>query len=141
MIMSTRSRMVASVVAGGIVLGTVSVLPAAAAPPEFTYTSPPSTFSPDGDGFEDEFGVTFLLAAAANVTVTVEDDSGKVVATLQNGQSTPGSPYQSFTWNGRTATGDIAADGRYVVVIDAVSTDASTQARIDTAVDTRVRGR
>ena len=131
---------VAVTAVGALVLGTLGVLPASAAPPDFTYTSPSRSFSPDGDGFEDEFDATFRLADAANVTITVEDDGGNVVSTLQNGQSTPRNQYTYLEWDGRTEAGDLAPDGSYAVVIDAVNVEAATQARIDTVVDTRVPG-
>lgn len=70
--------------------------------------------------------------AATKAVLTITDAKGNVVATqtkaLAAGQ-------QSFAWDGRTSTGQLAADGKYALKIQAVdATGASV------AVDTKISG-
>ncbi|HOV03125.1 MAG TPA: flagellar hook capping FlgD N-terminal domain-containing protein [Kaistiaceae bacterium] len=58
--------------------------------------------------------------AADGATITIRNASGTVVYTdtadLADGAGT-------YTWNGRTSTGSVAADGRYTITIDARTSD------------------
>jgi flagellar basal-body rod modification protein FlgD len=57
------------------------------------------------------------LNAVANVTLTVKNASGQVVATLPQGKLSAGS--NSITWNGKDASGNQLADGTYQVSVSA----------------------
>jgi flagellar basal-body rod modification protein FlgD len=59
------------------------------------------------------------LSAAANVTVTVTDANGNVVATLPKGDLAAGD--NTLTWNGKDASGNTLPDGDYKVSIKALS--------------------
>jgi hypothetical protein len=72
-----------------------------------------STLTPNGDGVDDTLGVSFTLAAAANVVVQVEQ-AGAFVAPLLSG-SLPAGPAQ-LTWDGTTPSGPAPA-GTYDVVV------------------------
>lgn len=48
-------------------------------------------------------------------TITIKDTSGKVV---QTGTMTLQAGDQTFSWDGKTSTGTVAADGEYVITID-----------------------
>ena len=61
------------------------------------------------------------LAAAADVTVSIQDASGKTVAQLKPGAMSAGS--QLLDWDGKDAQGNPMADGTYKVSIDAVGND------------------
>lgn len=57
------------------------------------------------------------LLSDAEVTLTIKDADGKVVATLPQGQMKAGS--KSVEWNGTTASGEKLPDGTYTVEITA----------------------
>jgi len=65
-----------------------------------------------------------LPSAAAKVTLTIQDSTGKTVATLAPGALAAGS--QVVNWNGKDAAGNQLADGSYTVKVAA--TDASGNA-------------
>ena len=74
----------------------------------------------DGSGFSLKSGAASMnlnLSAAANVTVTVKDANGNVVATLPQGNLNSGA--NTLKWDGRDANGVPMADGSYKVVIAA----------------------
>ena len=75
-----------------------------------------STLTPNGDGVDDTLGISFTLAAAANVVVQIEQ-AGAVVAPLLSGSLLAG-PAQ-LTWDGTTPSGPAPA-GTYdaVVLVD-----------------------
>ncbi|MBI2893699.1 MAG: hypothetical protein HYY06_09120 [Deltaproteobacteria bacterium] len=58
-----------------------------------------------------------LDGRAKEVTVTIRDESGQVVRTLELGESFPGS--HSIVWDGNDASGQRAAAGRYTVEVAA----------------------
>ena len=72
-----------------------------------------STLTPNGDGVDDTLGVSFTLAAAANVVVQIEQ-AGAVVAPLLSGSLLAG-PAQ-LTWDGTTPSGPAPA-GTYDVAV------------------------
>ncbi len=86
--------------------------------PFVRYESVSSPFSPNGDGRQDVARVEFTMADAASVRLEIVDASGEVVRTSNLGSVAAGS--HVATWNGRTASGAIAAEGRYLPRIVAV---------------------
>lgn len=77
----------------------------------------PSTFSPDGDGFDDV--TTIHLNDFDNdytVRITVFDSHGKFVKTLVNNQNL-GNQSQ-FVWNGLDENGSVVPVGIYVVFVE-----------------------
>lgn len=58
-----------------------------------------------------------LDAKAKDVTVTIRDESGQVVRTLELGETFPGS--HQIVWDGNDASGQRAAAGRYTVEVTA----------------------
>lgn len=83
------------------------------------------TVKVDGSGFHLQGGqagnLGLNLSAAANVTVTVTDASGHVVATLPEGQLSAGN--QTVSWNGKDASGNTLPDGDYSVTVNATGAD------------------
>jgi flagellar basal-body rod modification protein FlgD len=73
------------------------------------------------------------LPRAASTTITITDASGNVVATETKNFSAGA---QSYTWNGRTSTGQTAPAGRYTIT--ATGRDATGQS---VSVKTEVSGR
>ncbi len=74
----------------------------------------------DGSGFNLKSGAASMnlnLSGAANVTVTVKDANGNVVATLPQGNLNSGA--NTLKWDGRDINGVPVADGSYKVVITA----------------------
>jgi flagellar hook assembly protein FlgD len=95
----------------------------------------PATISPNGDGQADAATISFTLTVDANVTVSVLDASGAVVAELE-----------SRRWRragARTATFDGAglADGAYVVRVDAQATGGRLASADVPVLVTRTLGR
>ncbi len=70
--------------------------------------------------------------AAAKAVMTITDAKGNVVAT-QTKALPAGS--QSFTWDGRSSTGQLAADGKYTLKVQALDTTGSS-----VSVDTKISG-
>ncbi len=64
-----------------------------------------------------------LPSSAANVTVTVNNSSGKTVDTINLGAMNAG--MQSFTWNGSETGGDAAPAGYYTFQVSALGTTGS----------------
>jgi flagellar basal-body rod modification protein FlgD len=78
----------------------------------------------DGSGFNLTGGKAAMnleLSAAAKVTVTVKDASGKVIAVLPQGQLNRG--LSSVTWDGRDSSGNTLPDGSYKVEVTATGED------------------
>lgn len=76
----------------------------------------------DGSGFYLKSGQATMglnLSATANVTVTITDANGNVVATLPKGEMGAGD--NTLTWNGKDASGNTMPDGDYKVSIKATS--------------------
>jgi flagellar basal-body rod modification protein FlgD len=64
-----------------------------------------------------------LASDAANVTLTIQDSSGKTVTTLNQGSQTAGS--HIITWNGLDSSGNKLADGTYTVQVSATDTSGN----------------
>jgi flagellar basal-body rod modification protein FlgD len=82
------------------------------------------TVKVDGSGFNLKSGAAVMnveLSAAANVTVSVKDANGKVVATLPKGTLARGT--NALTWDGRDANGSTLPDGSYKVEVTATGMD------------------
>src|SRR5581483_1642824 len=76
----------------------------------------PRIFSPNGDGFEDEVQISYLLEAKGLVTVEIRDMQGRVLAVpAKDVKQAPGP--NAITWDGKTAEGKTVADGKYVYVV------------------------
>jgi flagellar hook assembly protein FlgD/PKD repeat protein len=117
-------------------------LASAATPDISIYAGGQRYFSPNGDGQEDTATVYYCLTEPANVTITVDDTTGTIVRTLEDGVSQPGgsgcSGYNNqFTWDGTGDSGAVVPDGLYTVHVHAVDSggltgDGSTQLGVDT---------
>ena len=86
-------------------------------------------------GTATESGVE-LSAAADHVVVTVTDDSGNVVRTIDLGAQQAGD--QFFTWDGKTDSGAKAPDGHYTFSVTATSNGKAVT--FDTLMTARVEG-
>jgi flagellar hook assembly protein FlgD len=106
--------------ATGGLLGTATPIVQGAGNP---VTVEPSSISPDGDGQADAASITFSLAAASSVTVTVQDTLGTTLSTVLPPTAVPAGPV-SLTWGGAAVDpGLTVADGSYRVVV--TTTDAA----------------
>ncbi|MCW2996641.1 MAG: hypothetical protein JWN65_190 [Solirubrobacterales bacterium] len=76
------------------------------------YTATP-VFSPNGDGRKDAQRINFKLRRADDVTIDVIDGRGDVVHKLVDDRFLKAYTPTRFTWDGRTAGGRLAPDGRY----------------------------
>lgn len=84
------------------------------------------TVKVDGSGFSLKAGQASMglnLSAAADVTLTVKDASGNVVATIPEGNLSAGD--QTLTWNGQDAAGNPLPDGDYAVSVKATSSSGA----------------
>lgn len=82
------------------------------------------TVKVDGSGFNLKTGAANMnieLAAGANVTLTVKDANGKVVATLPQGHLNRG--LSTMAWDGKDADGNVLPDGPYKVEVTATGDD------------------
>jgi flagellar basal-body rod modification protein FlgD len=82
------------------------------------------TVKVDGSGFNLKAGAANMnleLGAAANVTLTVKDANGKVVATLPQGHLNRG--LNALAWDGKDASGTVLPDGPYKVEVTALGDD------------------
>lgn len=68
-------------------------------------------------GAAAEARARFRLSTAAAVSVAIVDGGGRVVRTLTSGRRRAGS--NVVRWNGRTAAGEVAADGEYALLVAA----------------------
>jgi flagellar hook assembly protein FlgD len=83
-------------------------------------TVTPSTFSPNGDGVDDVATLSFTLAQAVPVTITVVQNgtgllNGTVVETIFNG--TLGAGQHTVDWDGTDGLGALFPDGSYQLVV------------------------
>ncbi len=87
------------------------------------------TVKVDGSGFNLKAGAASMnieLGTAANVTLTVKDANGKVVATLPQGHLNRG--LSALAWDGKDASGNALPDGPYKVEVTATGDDGKTAA-------------
>ena len=76
-----------------------------------------SSFSPDGDGFEDSLAVLYRLPdAKGTLKVMVFNLGGRKVATLFSGR--PPVANGAVNWDGSTSTGDRAPTGIYAIYVE-----------------------
>ncbi len=115
---------VARDVAGNVLTRTYSltidtVAPVVSLPTSMTGTSGGAgipSFSPNGDGHADAFRLPFTLSEPAAVTAEVRNAAGTTVRTLTLAGT---SGTNTVTWDGRTASGAVAPDGLYEIVLTA----------------------
>jgi hypothetical protein len=77
------------------------------------FAATPASFSPNGDGVQDELAFSFELTRAATVHLDIAQ-AGKTIASVYSADLQPGP--QSVTWNGGTAK-----DGKYAGVLTATN--------------------
>lgn len=65
------------------------------------------------------YGGALLESAADTVTLNIKDATGKVVQTENLGAKDAGSFY--FSWDGKDASGNTLADGKYTFAVDATA--------------------
>ncbi|HNL84794.1 MAG TPA: lamin tail domain-containing protein [Chitinophagales bacterium] len=86
----------------------------------------PEVFSPDQDGFDDEFVIEYNFEQAGNVaTIAFYDINGTPVRTLINSQSLPKEGY--FIWDGTTNNGEKAKVGIYLMVFEIKDMNGNTK--------------
>jgi PKD repeat protein/flagellar hook assembly protein FlgD len=129
---AARRNPVRFVLVALVLLGASTLRPAiaTAGEPAITNLSPDRYFSPNGDGQEDTTSVSYQLAEAASVTVTVRDSQNSLVKTVQSNES-ESAGYSSFAWDGHTTNGSTAANGVYTYTIQAGSATATGRIGVD----------
>jgi flagellar hook assembly protein FlgD len=77
----------------------------------------PRVFSPNSDGFEDDVSISYSLEAEGLVTIEIYDSQGRLIAVPARDLPQKAG-MNAVVWNGKTADGQTAADGRcrYVVL-------------------------
>jgi FlgD Ig-like domain/S-layer homology domain len=97
-------------------------------------TATPTPFSPDNDGTDDVVTLSFDINDDADVTVHVQYDGDptwlELMATTAQTAGTV-----TVDWDGMDSIGDVAEDGIYTLLIDAVSSSDSTDEMYDVEVD------
>jgi N,N-dimethylformamidase beta subunit-like, C-terminal len=85
------------------------------APPLVVRPHISSVFSPAPDARVRQARISFWIVHDDEVTVSIVDESGRIVRTLLDGGHVPARVRLTRFWNGRTASGAVASDGRYRV--------------------------
>lgn len=93
-------------------------------PPEiFNVSCKRSSFSPDGDGFNDKVSIDYEikdnLCNNYYLTVRIYDDSGNLVRLLKNNECLHIGT-NSIAWDGNDEMGNVVNDGTYVLKLDFV---------------------
>lgn len=91
------------------------------------YVSPRSFFDPNDNEVQD---ISYVLSNGCRVTARIVDKQGVTVKTLLDNQFQDAG-VQALAWNGQDEENGLAADGKYMVVIDA-ATDEGESARMVT---------
>ncbi len=87
-----------------------------------------TTFTPNGDGTTDSVRMAFGSTEAGTVQATIRAGDGAVVASFSDVMAAgPG----AATWDGRTAGGAFAPDGRYTVTLQPADLAGNRGAPID----------
>jgi hypothetical protein len=84
------------------------------------------TFSPDGDGFEDQLQIDYRFVSNGNLaTVNIFTDKGVLVRKLERNTSiaTEG----SFIWDGKNDAGQSSKVGIYIIKFDAFALNGKAQ--------------
>lgn len=104
-------------------------------------TSSTARFSPNGDNQEDYAVLGFCLSTAANVTVTVAQDTGAVVARPATSRSFPSACSWNVVWDGTSSGGEQAPDGTYLVTFTAQAAEGNpATASMTVIIDRRFPG-
>ena len=80
----------------------------------------PRVLTPNGDGVGEAMALSFSLTTSADVTATVRNEAGTVVARPVDDRFT-WAGVSSLSWNGRGTNGALLPDGRYTLEVDATS--------------------
>jgi flagellar hook assembly protein FlgD len=84
------------------------------------------TFSPDGDGFEDELEIGYHFAKGGNLaSIYIYNERGLLVRKLLNNNSIANEG--SFTWNGLSDKGTPSKEGIYLVKFDTFALDGTAR--------------
>ncbi|GLH73811.1 basal-body rod modification protein FlgD [Geothrix limicola] len=93
----------------------------------------------DGSGFNLQSGqasMNIYLNSAANVTFTVKDAKGNIVATLPQGNLNSGKA--TVNWDGKDSSGNQLPDGAYAVSVTATGPDGKTAVPFQTSLIVKV---
>lgn len=78
----------------------------------------PDVITPDGDGVDDVFSITYQFdQPGMNARITIVDRAGRVVKTIRQ-QELLGTAEGSFFWDGRSDAGGRVSIGPYVVLFE-----------------------
>ena len=131
------TRLIAGIATVVLVLG-ISAVPAFASI-DVNVGWPSRSFSPNGDGQEDNVSVWYCLSEGANLDIVVKDASLNVVSTIESGVSHSGG-CDYVSWDGTNTAGAIVANGAYSLAFHASGASGTGDATYDTAVDSRIPG-
>jgi flagellar hook assembly protein FlgD len=114
-----------------VTVDTVAPVLAVATSAGTTGTATTATFSPNGDGFRDQYTASYTLSEPAMVTVNVRNAAGTIVRKLS---SVAAAGVNTVAWDGRTSTGSVAPDGAYRLTFHARDKAGNTSQPSATAV-------
>ena len=87
----------------------------------------PATFTPNGDGINDQLNVSYILLRALQkvpVDLSLYDLSGRLVRKLQNSGAINGP--QLLIWDGRDDSGNTVPPGLYLLRLS-IDTDTGSE--------------
>lgn len=103
--------------------------------PQLAVEASPSLISPNGDQSQDTTSLSYTLNEDANVTIQVLNEANRLIRTLTADDfQTRGQ--HVVVWDGRDNRGQVAADGRYRLQVNAKGTVRTAERSAAVTVDT-----
>jgi hypothetical protein len=91
-----------------------------------TLSVQPEVFSPDGDGQDDQLGITYNFSPPGKlISILIFNAEGRLAKTLVNNEM-PGT-YGIYTWDGTLDDRTIAQNGIYIIYMEALGMDGKTR--------------
>ncbi|MCI0532476.1 MAG: lamin tail domain-containing protein [candidate division Zixibacteria bacterium] len=84
----------------------------------------PNPFSPDGDGWEDQASISYIIPLGVEFTLKIFDRRGRLVRTLWDKQSAVSG---QINWDGKSDSGDNLHSGVYILLAETIGDKRETK--------------